>query len=275
MRKNINFREMTLGEALQDARTAELTVASVLREYYSYRKRVRALERIGAVVSDKVLCGQLTGGQIGVITNTPNERGGFAKSGQPARERTTFGNRAGSSTFVHLSSQWADDVIGTHDLRWFDLENSATDPDVAYAIANHRPILNRRLKTHLIPPFYDHAHYLCPLIMAYQAIQALGWAEHTSDWDWSVGLQTRDGVWHGDYTYVVDDPDYTYEPDEDEYEDNFEMFLPDGTTPLTPDNMPFTLTDDPFDYGDIIIAPSTGRESFRLRDIAIVVIEQR
>lgn len=155
---------------------------------------------------------------------------------------------------VHLSSKWANDVTGTHDLRYYD------DPHAAHPNGTTSPL----------PPFYDHVHYLLPLIFAYDAIMQLGWAEHTSDWDWRVGIQTRDGVWHGDYTFTDPDND---EPDEDHIEDGLEMFLPgeDGA-PLTYDNMPFGFE---LDYGTIIIALGSGRESFPLRDIAIITIDQR
>lgn len=177
------------------------------------------------------------------------------------------------NNLVHLSSKWSDDLYGNHDLRWFDLTETAVDPDQAYAIAHHRPILDRHRKTNLIPPFYDHAHYLFPLLFAYDFIQQLGWAEHTSDWDWAVAIQTRDGVWHGDITKT--DPDYydrdtaLTNEDPELYEDTFDL---NGLTART---MPFSLTESPFDYGAMKVTLPESEFTVALRDIAIVYIDQR
>lgn len=157
----------------------------------------------------------------------------------------------------HLSPKWATDVIGTHDLRWFD--------EPAPGTINHRPMIGDRS---IIPPFFDHAHYLFPLLFAYDFIQQLGWAEHTSDWDWCVGLQTRDGVWHGDFSCTNHDDDLPEDGDVI-YEDAFDL---NGLTAM---KMPFSLTESPFDYGDMEITLPESEFTVALRDIAIVYIDQR
>lgn len=157
---------------------------------------------------------------------------------------------------MHLSSKWADDVSGEHSLLDFDNPTEHT--------VNHRPIIGDRDN---VDPFYDHAHFLLPIIFGYQMVQQLGWAEHTSDWDWYVGIQTRDGVWHGDN--VLTDPD-NEDPPEDSYVDDFSIRF-EGET-ITPMGMPFKTTD--FDYGSIEINLE-GCKSIALRDIAAVHINQR
>lgn len=171
---------------------------------------------------------------------------------------------------TNLSTKWSDDIRGNHDLRWFD-DFANAHPDGVW----DGTTIDLTNASGSLPPFYDHADYLCPLILAYDYVQQLGWAEHTSDWDWYVGIQTRDGVWHGDdYLTKPDNED----PDDDDtvFEDTIEMYLPNGDR-LTWENRPFGLIGDPDtpDYGDIRFVLPNVNESILLRDIAIVHINER
>lgn len=68
--------DVTLGEALDDPRARNLTVASVLRSYYGLNKRNRALAAIGAVVGDKLLVRELSLEEREVIVGVEDQRPG-------------------------------------------------------------------------------------------------------------------------------------------------------------------------------------------------------
>jgi len=103
-------------------------------------------------------------------------------------------------------------VTGEHDLRVFDGKRDETH-------ANHRRMLGTDPESSnraLVSPFYDHAQYLATLVALLDATYKLGEVEHTSDWDWYLGIQTRDGVWHGDDVLVNPDQNIDIDPPEEE-----------------------------------------------------------
>jgi hypothetical protein len=85
----------------------------------------------------------------------------------------------GQQTFPHVSRALANLVAGTYDLTIFE------------------PM--------------ERAEFLYGLWKMYEALEKIGWIEHTSDWDWYVQIELVDGSVYGDDSRngkAIDDPEY-------------------------------------------------------------------
>lgn len=142
-----------------------------------------------------------------------------------------------------MSSHMAEVISGTHDLNQFS---------------------NMR----------ETAEFVYGLMTYYNAMQEIGWVEHTSDWDWAVYVTTNSGKVFGDDQGArphIDDPT--------EYCDTFRLWDATKYCELTKDNWPHELDED-FEAMYVILeffehTINQEKVPVQLSDIASITIEER
>lgn len=141
-----------------------------------------------------------------------------------------------AGTYPDISPFMADQIEGVHDLTQFD-----------------------DTPTH--SPYHHHMIYVRSLQTFYEAMNKIGWYEHTADWDWYVGVTLRDGTRRGDHLHTINSSP-------DAYCDTFVLEVEDVHTENHPGDLTLTL---PF------FTPDGGEpaDACRLRHVASITISRR